>query len=209
MRTIILASSAELISNKDIERHLAKLFDELTCVYITTAAKNVVDTSYVQRTKDLFHAVGLQYEEYDIAGKSTEEVRRAVSNADIVYVEGGNTFYLLKSIRECGFKEVLDEVLDQGAMYWGASAGVHVACPTIEMATLSDRFDRHGLTSWEGMGLVDFLVKAHYSDDMLPVLQEKSMGLGMEIHALRDGQGLVVEGGDIHFIGDGEETVIS
>jgi len=46
---------------------------------------------------------------YVEALRKIEELEKALINADIIYIEGGNTFYLLKAIRETGFDKLIKE----------------------------------------------------------------------------------------------------
>src|SRR4051812_20202065 len=52
--------------------------------------------------------------------------------ADAVFVGGGNTFRLLRALREFGLLEAIRERVTSGLPYLGASAGANVACPTIK-----------------------------------------------------------------------------
>ena len=53
---------------------------------------------------------------------------------DIIFVEGGNTFYLLKAMRACNFEKIIRKLLKEGKVYIGASAGSIVAGKTIKTA---------------------------------------------------------------------------
>ncbi|HJN05132.1 MAG TPA: Type 1 glutamine amidotransferase-like domain-containing protein, partial [Bacteroidales bacterium] len=96
MQTIILASSGEFIASTNIDNFLPKPLSESRILYITTASKKVNDNSYVEKTRQKINALSFSYTELDIVGKAEEELKKALSLCDIVYVEGGNTFYLLK-----------------------------------------------------------------------------------------------------------------
>ena len=53
------------------------------------------------------------FESYDIEGKTSKELKAKVKNFDIIFISGGNNFYLLKIIRESGFDTVLKKWLRQ------------------------------------------------------------------------------------------------
>ena len=55
-----------------------------------------------------------------------------LAEADAVFVGGGNTFRLLRALREFGLLEAVRERVTSGLPYLGASAGSNVACPTIK-----------------------------------------------------------------------------
>ena len=48
-------------------------------------------------------------------------------NKNVIHVEGGNTFYLLKAIRESGFAEVLKELLNEGKSI-SVQVQEHISC---------------------------------------------------------------------------------
>jgi dipeptidase E len=87
---------------------------------------------------------------------------RAILEADVVMMGGGNTFRLLDSLYGLGVIEGLGERVRSGATrYMGASAGTNVACPTIR--TTND-MPICRPPSFEALGLVPFQINLHYVD---------------------------------------------
>lgn len=84
-----------------------------------------------------------------------------VEDARAVFVGGGNTFRLLKTLRECGLLEPLKRRAKSGMIYMGASAGSNIAAPTIR--TTNDMpIVEPG--SFDALGLVPFQINPHYID---------------------------------------------
>ena len=81
----------------------------------------------------------------------------------MIYVCGGNTFYLLYKIQESGFDKIIKQFVESGKLYFGVSAGSYVVCPTIEMAYWKhpDRNDV-GLEDLTGLSIVPFLITVHF-----------------------------------------------
>ncbi len=209
MKTIILTSSGKLIAANKLDEFLPKPLSESKILYVTTASKRVPNTDYMERQKQAMDKLNFSYTQYDIAGKSKEELKELLPEYDVVYVEGGNTFYLLKSVRESGFEEVVKELLPKGLAYIGTSAGSYIACPSIVMATWSNRdFDRCGITDFKAMGLVSFLIKAHYVPEMKEMLEEKAMDLDLPMRVLNDDQAMVIRDEKIQLIGGGDEIIM-
>jgi len=208
MKTLILASSGNLIAANNVDHFLPKPLTESEILYVTTASKKVNDTGYVERTRQKMDELNFSFTEYDIVDKSEEELKKALSSHDIVYVEGGNTFYLLKAVRDTSFEKIVKEAIENGLVYWGVSAGAYIACPSIIMATWSDRFDRCGVTDWTAMNLVPFLIKAHYTPDILDTLKEKSKDLQLSLRILNDEQAVLVKDGEVQLIGGGDELIL-
>lgn len=84
-----------------------------------------------------------------------------LAEADVLYLSGGNTFYLLDQARKTGFDTWLAQNIES-KVYVGGSASTILMTPTIEVAGLGDA-DKNlpGLTDLTGLGYVDFEVIPH------------------------------------------------
>lgn len=209
MKTLILSSSGQFITANNVDDFLPKKITDCKIAYIITASKKVNDTGYIERHRQKMNELNFSYTEIDITGKNENELRMALDGHDIVMVEGGNTFYLLKAVRESGFTNVIRELIDEGVVYVGSSAGSYIACPSIIMATWSNRgFDRCGITDFTAMNFVPFLIKAHYTPEMKETLVEKRKNVQYPIRALNDNQALLVRDGEVQLLGGGDEIIV-
>lgn len=180
-------------------------------VHVITASKGATNLEYFERNRAFFKKEGFKSEELDLDGKNEDELREILSKKELVYVEGGNSFYLMKSIRESGFEKVIKELLPKGLIYVGGSAGSYVACPTIEMATWKhqDR-NRFGVSDFTAMNLVPFLLSVHYKPEYRDILKEKISQAQVKypIKILTDEQALLIKDGEVELIGDQNEVVL-
>lgn len=206
---IILASVSNLIP-EIIPRVTATPINQIKVGWVMTATKGATDPQFVEKQREKMKEIGWQFEEIDIEGRSQDELRKVFSTKDAILVEGGNTFYLLKAIKETGFDEVIKELIDKNILYIGVSAGSYVMCPTIEMTTWkSDSRNRFGLTDLTALNYVPFLLSAHYdpkNDDKL-ILGIKSTKYPVKI--LTDKQALLILDDKVELIGEGEEIILS
>ena len=181
--------------------------DKIKIGHITTAYKvsrNSLD--FFKKVDETIKENGYDMENFDIEGKTKEEINAFFKDKNVVHIEGGNTFYLLKAIRETGFADILKELLDEGRVYIGTSAGSYVMCPTIEVSNWNpDGKDRFGITDFTALNYVPFVLKVHYTDEMKGLVSEKVKTLKYPIHILKDGQGMFCEDGRCRFIGDEDE----
>jgi len=84
-----------------------------------------------------------------------------VRSAEAVFVGGGNTWRLLRILRETGILDALRRRARDGMPYVGSSAGTNLACPTIR--TTNDMpIVEPG--SFEALGLLPFQINPHYLD---------------------------------------------
>ncbi|HUG38212.1 MAG TPA: dipeptidase PepE [Candidatus Limnocylindrales bacterium] len=81
--------------------------------------------------------------------------------AEAVFMGGGNTYALLKRLRESGLLDAIRARVDAGMPYVGASAGSNVAGPTI--LTTND-WNVVGLGRFDALGLVPFNINPHYKE---------------------------------------------
>jgi peptidase E len=101
----------------------------------------------------------------------------------------------------------LKELLNEGKVYIGTSAGAYIMCPTIEVANWNDNGrDRFGITDFTALNYVPFVLKVHYKDEMAEKIKENMKTLKYPFRILRDGQGILVENEKHTFVGDGEEV---
>lgn len=177
-------------------------------LYVTTASKGVKSLAYLERHKEAMRAKGIWFEEVDIEGKTVDELEQMVVGKNVIHVEGGNTFYLLRAMRATGFDGVIKRAIARGVAYVGTSAGAYIACPTIEVATWNPEMDRCGMTDLTGLGLVPFVLKVHYTDEKRDQVLAHRGELRHPLRILRDGQGLFVTDSEVRFVGVGDEVTL-
>lgn len=112
---------------------------------------------YAANARQRFAVMGIEVDSLHDAA----EPRRAVATAEAVFVGGGNTFRLLKTLYETGALETIRGRAEAGMPYMGASAGTNVACPTIRTTNDMPIVEPPG---FDALGLVPFQINSHYLD---------------------------------------------
>jgi len=85
----------------------------------------------------------------------------AVREASAIVVGGGNTWKLLKMIRENNLIDIVRQKVDGGTPYIGWSAGSNVACPTIKTTNDMPVVEPD---SFSAFNLIPFQINPHYLD---------------------------------------------
>ncbi len=212
-KTLLLTSSFPEMQD-EIIKLLQKPAYDVTVAFIMTAHKYKLedDPSYRDEDLQLMRNTGFNVEEVDIDGKTEVQVMKLLEFKDIIFVAGGNTFYLLKSMRKCNFETVIRKLLKWGKVYIGVSAGSIVAGKTIQTANWKN-IDKNavGLKDLKGLGLVPFDLFVHYEPEWAEIIKQKIPKAKKRLKNLRileDGQAILVQGKEVDLIGDGEAIVI-
>ena len=112
---------------------------------------------YGRRAAERFAAGGIEVEVLT----ADEAGRALLQHAEAVFVGGGNTFRLLKTVQDRGMLAPLRERVLGGMPYMGASAGSNLAGPTVRTTNDMPIVEPASLTA---LDLVPFQINPHYQD---------------------------------------------
>ena len=121
---------------------------------------------YALRDRDSYTSniqMALQPLGVEVIGLHTaRDPRSEVEEAEVLFVGGGNSFRLVKTLQELDLLEPVRRRVQQGDLsYIGSSAGTNMACPT--MRTTND-MPIVQPPSFESFGLIPFQINPHYAD---------------------------------------------
>lgn len=186
----------------EILKLLPKPPAKIKLAHIITASNEVNPHPWRDNDKKAMLKLGIQVEDIDIKGKTEKELRLILKDKDVIYVQGGSPYYLLKHVKESGFDKVAKGLIDKGVLYVGASAGSYIVCPTIEQALWKKpKRNRHGLADKEpAMDLVPFLIVAHYEPKFAESLIAGINETKYPVKVLADDQAILVKNETIQLV---------
>ena len=167
-RTILLISNSTLHGSGFLdhaEDEIRDFLGQVQRVLFVPFALHDQD-GYATRVRD---RLGLMGYEVDSIHQASDK-QKAVSNAESIFIGGGNTFRLLKSLYDFNVLELIRKRSDEGMLYMGSSAGSNVAAPTIRTTNDMPIVEPPSL---DALGLVSFQINPHYLD---PDPNSKHMG---------------------------------
>lgn len=206
--------SSQGLSNRPGE--LLKLIGDGRRTAFIENAKDGIDPAdrkaHVLEKKQEFEQLGLDFEELDLRdyfGKKGK-LLDLLSNFDLLWLSGGNTFVLRRAMTYSGLDETLKELLGDNVLaLGGSSAGAIVATPSLRGAQMGDdpavvpKGYRQDII-WEGLGLVPFYVVPHYRSEWF-AKEAEAMADYFKKHKLpykplKDGQAIVIDGHSERFL---------
>lgn len=197
MRRLFLASAFGDVAEK-LPWDLLKTAQEHTVGFVTTAANPYKDTWWVEKDKKKLQELGFTVNEIDIEGASEDEVRNKFEGCDMMFVAGGNTFYLLYHARKSGFEVIVKGFVDSGKVYIGSSAGSVIVGPILDPIHDLDEAEMvPELTSYEAFHIIDTVILPHTGAEFgckNEKIKKEFAECGYPILLLTDEQALVVEG---------------
>jgi dipeptidase E len=117
---------------------------------------------WLQNDRKSLVKAGFVVSDYTITGKSKKQLKTDLDGFDYIYLSGGNTAYLLQQSQRSGFSELIKELVEEGKVYIGTSAGSIIAGPK-----LPDYFsdEETGLENKNGYGFVNFTIVPHWGSE--------------------------------------------
>jgi len=167
MKHLFLASQAHYVVG-DIAQKLGKKV-QLPMVYIDTCLKSRKykegELDFHYKNKQAFLDSGFHYDMYDITGKTEAQIITDLSQYQLMYIEGGNTPFLLKQALSNNFKQYVRQRVEAGMIYISESAGSVIAGPDISSNGRPGKMPSdYGITDSSGFSLVNFVIFPHWGD---------------------------------------------
>ncbi len=185
-------------------KELPKKPEEMKVAFIPTAADPEENKGFVRAAYDELVELKFPVIQVDLK-ESKEKVRTKLEKADIIYINGGNTFYLLDWARKSGLDTYLPKLINNGKVYLGVSAGSILAGPDIAISGWDPSWDKNDYVSdTTGLNLVQFAVSPHYTEKERQVLEKEGRKVTFPVIAISDEQAILVKDGSWKVVGKGK-----
>ena len=128
---------------------------------------------YIEQWRRISQQYSAGFNIIDNSVRSSEEQKKLLSS-NIVVISGGNTFNLLRNLRESGLDKTIREFIKKSDFVLaGFSAGALALTPSISVCNLPN-FDKNlvELEDFSGLGVVDFEIFPHYDEHSQKVTLE-------------------------------------
>jgi len=210
MKLFLTSGGLSPETTQDFLELLDKKPEETKICFINTAAQPEEDKWFVEKDRKKLLEMGFKVTEMDIKGENEYSLKKKLEYFDVVFVEGGNTFYLLKYVKESGFGNALKPFFEKGGVYFGVSAGSVIAGLNIESAGWK-HMDRNivNLKDLTGLKLVPFVISVHIDESNIKIIKNCASKVKYPVVALSDQQAFLVENGEQKIVGIGDKLIFN
>ena len=129
MKKLILVSMLYQVT--DLVRTITPELEGKTVTYIPTAGIAEDVEGMVEEETSTLESLGMTVDVLEVSSASYESIVNSLTKNDVIFVGGGNTFFLLQELRRSGADQILIREVEKGKLYIGESAGSIITCPDI------------------------------------------------------------------------------
>ncbi len=189
---------------------LAKKPKNTKVCFVTTAAVPEKNKWYLRKDRKRLLDLGFKVTSMDLREENKKSLNDKLKNFDVIYIEGGNTFYLLKYIKKSGFDKVIKHFLKKKGIYVGVSAGSIVAGLNIDSAKWKQA-DKNivRLKDLTGLKLVPFGLTVHIDETNIEIIKKCAQKVNYPIIALSNKQAVLIKDKTKKIVGPGEKLVFN
>ena len=138
----------DLYQTENIDKNIVKLTNKANpkLLFIGTASRE--NEHYFNAIKNIYSNLGCTT--YFLKMTDTDKVNK-ILNADIIYIGGGNTRFMLSEWNKVNLKQTLIEAYNKGTVISGFSAGTYC-------------WFKYNYEMIKGFGVIDAIICVHYED---------------------------------------------
>jgi len=125
---------------------------------VETGPKTWVEAQRIALEKYTGQLTIIDLREYKNKRAALQEI---LATQDVIWIGGGNTYYLRWLLHETHADELICDMVKNGVVYGGSSAGAIVAGPTLKYFETADDPMKAPEVLFDGLGLVDEVVVPH------------------------------------------------
>lgn len=166
MKRLFLTSEVQYVAESVGHKISAEIKQNSVFIVTTIRDKPHSDLEWHYTNKKKMEENGFSFDEYDITGKSSDDLNRDLDKYECMYVEGGNSYYLLQESQKNNFGSYVKKRVEDGMIYIGTSAGSVIMGPDIEPVRRAETTPlAPNLRGTKAFNIVNFIIMPHWGSE--------------------------------------------
>lgn len=192
-------SSYRIPTPNELVKLIGKPMSRIKVALVTNAKDYYIERAKkfkVEQAADYLKQFGMQVTPIDLRHyNEAARIKKDITGHDLVWCMGGNTYMLRYEMRRSGFDEIIHELLDQGIVYGGESAGALVAGISIAGVESADEPSFAESVITQGLSLVPYTVLPHVGNPDFAMVPDifRALHADTQIIELADNQAVIFE----------------
>ena len=195
MKKLLLVSMFQNVSH--LLQRVMPDYKGKSVAYIPTASLAEEPGGWAALEKQNLEQMGLVVDEVEVSTAPYAAIQRALQKNDLIYIAGGNTFFLLQALKQSGADRLIREEVHKGKPYIGESAGAIAAAPDIAYSSaMDDPGKAPGLQDYTGLHLTEWYPVPHRGNPEYGAADEQIVAAyasTLDLKVIDDHQALFVE----------------
>jgi dipeptidase E len=158
----------------------------------------------IRDTSQYFQGLGFNTDVVDLVDfDNATNLKNKLDKYDLIWVMGGNSFILRYEMRRSGFETIINDLLQDGKVYGGSSAGAIVAGNSLHGIEFADNPEFAETVIWDGLKLIDCFILPHVGNQDCSEAIERareSHKNDKTLLELSDQQAIVVDGSKMKIV---------
>lgn len=206
---LFLASKHLQLPDKLIEL-VGKDTSKINAKLIVNAFDNYSDEKrkyHITHLTETLDKTNIKFASIDLRkfNKDNNQLAKEFEGTDLLWISGGNVFYLRYILKESGLDKLVSQLIQNGMTYAGDSAGAAILGPDLHGLDLLDNPNEPPELIYNGLGITNFIILPHWGNERYAKDIASSKAI-LEKHndkviAISDSQACIVNGQDIQILG--------
>ncbi|MBW4034592.1 MAG: type 1 glutamine amidotransferase-like domain-containing protein [Proteobacteria bacterium] len=181
---------------------VGKKFIDIKFALIENAADPYQENEkgFVYETRSVFEALGMQIERINLReyGTQKKNIYDNLKKFDVIWIGGGNIFYLSWIFKKSGFDVAIVELLNSGIVYGGGSAGAIIVGPALDKYDLVDDSSKSPEAINQSLCLTNLILVPHwghekYQSKLQEIKDYHEKSNGNVVVAISDHQAVLID----------------
>ena len=179
---------------QEIDVEVVKMTEKEEPNFLFVGLASSYADSYYDAMKAIYKSLGCecQYLKKKNIINNRNIVEEKISNADIIYIGGGDTIKLMNQLAEYDLSNLFIQAINNNTVVAGISAGAIMLCQKGYSDSLMLRNEADNYTFIDGLGIVDIIFSPHHSKEKQDKLKIDLENTNYQVYGLENGVALKI-----------------